>query len=193
MYQLRSLILYNIFYWHVFVGWMHYVGIFALNYGKHTKHIFIQFIILWHEWHILFIIYFLCFFFFWSDFLWIRFTFIRKCDCSSHTEDKCFVIYTIISFGLPLLSVVVTRFQGKLGIPIYYIKGIHNYDMNRVNDLYFILPVAFLLTTCLCLLLMIFYVFNTNQPILPNKTVHLTNSMHQMISNVEQYEKVKQT
>lgn len=88
---------------------------------------------------------------------------------------------------------MLTHFQGKLGIPVYYIKGIHNYDMNRVNDLYFILPVAFLLTICLCLLLMIFYVFNTNKPILPNKTVHLTNSMHQMISNVEQYDKVKQT
>lgn len=111
---------------------------------------------------------------------------MKKISCSINTEKKYFTIYVIVSFGLPVLPVLLALSQNKYGIPFYYIKG-HNV-INNFSGEYFTIPLAVLLLFCFCCLSITFYAFGTRQPKLPNE--HFTQ---QAILEYEEFFKLKQT
>lgn len=115
-----------------------------------------------------------------------RHIYIKKYSCPVNTEDKYFVCYGLISFGLPILPVYVAASRNISGIPLSYIKGQHNIDSLIEN--YFILPAGFLLFFCGCCLLITFYAFERRKPILPNE-----NITPQLRSEYEEFFKLKQT
>lgn len=115
-----------------------------------------------------------------------RYTYLKKYSyCSVNTEDKYFTAYAIVSFGLPILPVVMAASQHMFGIPLYYIKGQHN---NTSSDNYYIVPATILLLCCCCFLLMALYFFGTKRPKPPNDS-----QGPEAICEYEDFFKLKQT
>lgn len=121
-----------------------------------------------------------------------RYSYIRHEGDASHTKRKQHYIYAAISFGVPIIPVLLTSSQDKFGIPIYYFKGVHDFDAERLGDFYFIIPAVLLLSTCIVALLAIFYIFKTLIPYPPGKSPESSELVRKKITDLERYEQLWQ-
>lgn len=113
-----------------------------------------------------------------------RYIYLEKCTCSINTEDKFFTAYAIVSFGMPIIPVLLASWHQLYGIPLYYIKGQHIID--DITSDYYVVPMGILLILCLCCLCITFYAFGVKQPKLPSADP-------QAICEFEEFFKLKQT
>lgn len=93
---------------------------------------------------------------------------------------------------MPTIPVLLALTQDKFGIPIYYFKGVHDYDIEHLGDLYFIVPAILLLFTCLAQLVAIFYVFITLIPYPPAKSIESPDLQQKKITDLVRYEQLWQ-
>lgn len=121
-----------------------------------------------------------------------RYSYIRHEGDASHTKRKQYYIYAAASFGVPTIPVLLASAQDKFGIPIYYFKGVHDFDAERLGDFYFIIPAVLLLSTCIVALVAIFYIFKTLIPYPPGKSAESSELVRKKITDLERYEQLWQ-
>lgn len=74
------------------------------------------------------------------------------------------MLYAFISFGLPIVPVILAYSQGVTGIPVSYIKGLHTTkDSIKSSGMFFIPPIIFLLVVCACKLAFTYYGLYSNK------------------------------
>lgn len=79
--------------------------------------------------------------------------------------NRYFILYAVISFGVPIIPLLLAWAYGVTGIPVYYIKGLHTTNESiKSSGKYFIPPVLFLLLLCFVKLLIVSYGFYRNYP-----------------------------
>lgn len=78
------------------------------------------------------------------------------------TKQIYFTIYFSLSFGLPVIPVIVAQSKNVLGIPLYYLKGITSNAPS--SHIYFIPPIAIALAISFGLLSYAYYGLCVNKP-----------------------------
>lgn len=145
-----------------------------------------------------------------SIFLWKTASFINK----QTTENKRYIIprrklstprlilfrflcYAFISFGVPLVLVLMTYSKQLPGMPSYYLKGIT--EATHASQQFFIPPISSLLFVCFLLLIVSYFGFRKLNPIvaktyLMKKTLQSHNvSVNVELLDVQLFGEVKQT
>lgn len=108
-----------------------------------------------------------------------------------------FIFYTLISFGVPLILVLITVSKQLPGMPSYYLKGLT--EATRSSQQFFIPPISSILFICALLLITSYFGFRKLTPIVAKTYLMKKNiERHNISLNIELmdtklYADVKQT
>lgn len=102
-----------------------------------------------------------------------------------------FIVYFLISCGLPVIPVLRAKSKHILGVPLYYLKGITSNAPS--THIYFIPPIAVALTLSFGLLSYAYYGLCANKPILLTQKRATTPATEQHYVDYELYQDTMRT